>query len=247
MSDSDAMFLNPAPRQMLYRRSTFATARSRREQAVSAIVLVILAVISILTHYYTPLPWNIAATRALQALKAPGLHELMRLISGFGNAPKVIAITFVALLACNKRKEALFLAISGLGGWFLAMQLKHVFAAPRPSADLVEVFHHWPTGSFPSGHLVFYVCYFGFLFFIARDKTLVGSLFRRVLLLLLTLIICLVGFSRVYLGEHWLSDLPGSYFLGAVWLMLCLKLYRKWARERERRNDWFLPYRTTAR
>jgi undecaprenyl-diphosphatase len=125
------------------------------------------------------------------------------------------------------------------------MQLKHVFANPRPTADVVDVFHKWNNGSFPSGHLVFYICFFGFLFFVAREQLARGSMLRRGVLAFAAVLILLVGFSRVFLGEHWLSDLPGSYVLGALWLALSLKLYRAWRRARRRPHDWFLPYRVT--
>lgn len=239
------MFLGSAPRYPLFRQNRATETSPWRKRLLIAIAIGLLTVVSILIHSFTPFAWNVAATRALQSLKFAGLHELMRLISGFGNAPKVVAITLVALLACNKRREAVFVTLSGLGGWFLAVQLKHVFASPRPTADMVAVFHQWPTGSFPSGHLVFYVCYFGFLFFVARRLMRPESIFRRVVLASLALLIVMVGVSRVYLGEHWVSDLPGSYLLGAVWLGLSLELYWKWTRARARRNDWFLPYRTT--
>ena len=49
---------------------------------------------------------------------------------------------------------------------------------------------------------------------------MVGTIFRQLVLMLLASLYCLVGFSRVYLGEHWVSDLPGSYLLGGVWLAL---------------------------
>jgi membrane-associated phospholipid phosphatase len=237
MSDGNVMLLQASGREEVLPSFTATEGRSLRARLLIATVLALLAVVTLLIHYFMPVAWNVSATLAAQSLSLPGLHELMRVISGFGNAPKVIAITVIALVACNRRREAVFLTWSGLGGWFVAMQLKQLFATPRPAADLVAVFHQWPTGSFPSGHLVFYVCYFGFLFFVAREKLLVGSLFRRLVLLLLALLIGLVGLSRVYLGEHWLSDLPGSYFLGGIWLALSLKLYRGWtsARQQQRR------------
>lgn len=242
MNQSDVLLLEPSTNDELFQSGERVLWRGRILVALAMITLVAL---SLLAHYLTPVGWNVAATRALQSLNVPGLHELMRLISGFGNAPKIIAITVIVLLACNKAGEAFWLTFSGLGGWFVAMQLKHVFANPRPTADVVDVFHKWNNGSFPSGHLVFYICFFGFLFFVAREQLARGSMLRRGVLAFAAVLILLVGFSRVFLGEHWLSDLPGSYVLGALWLALSLKLYRAWRRARRRPHDWFLPYRVT--
>ncbi len=209
--------------------------QSLRAAPLTAFVIAAGA-IALLAHFLTPLSFNVATTLAIQSITFPGLQEFMRLISGFGNAPKVVLITVIALMACNKRREAFFVTLSGLGGWFIAMQLKQLFASSRPTADVVNVFHQWPTGSFPSGHLVFYVCYFGFLYVIAREKLPVKSIFRRLVMVTLVLLIALVGLSRLYLGEHWLSDLPGSYLLGAFWLYVCFKLYRFWAGARNRQK-----------
>ncbi|HKO63382.1 MAG TPA: phosphatase PAP2 family protein [Pyrinomonadaceae bacterium] len=226
MFDSNVMHLarNPNSLPVVNQRHF----RSSRAAVMTAFVIAVGAALALLVHFLVPLSFNVASTLAVQSITFPGLQEFMRLISGFGNAPKVVLITVIALTACNKRREAFFLTLSGLGGWFLAMQLKQLFGSQRPTAELVNVFHQWPTGSFPSGHLVFYVCYFGFLYFVASEKLPQKSIFRRLVMVTLLLLIALVGLSRLYLGEHWLSDLPGSYLLGAFWLYVCLKLYRFW-------------------
>lgn len=233
--------------KLLFRRSGATRPRTWPGRFVVALAVALLAVTALLIHYLTPLSWNLEAMLALQSVQVPGLHEVMRLISGFGNAPKVIAITAIALLALNRGREAVGLTWCGLGGWFLSIQLKQIFAHPRPTADLVSVFHQWPDGSFPSGHLVFYLCFFGFLFFMAREYLPRRSVLRPLVLIVIALPPVLVGFSRVYLGEHWPSDLPGSYLLGGIWLTLSLTLYRRWPLLRRLQQDWFSPYRVTAK
>jgi membrane-associated phospholipid phosphatase len=245
MNHSDVILLEPSADEELFRHSLAGEQVLWRRRLIVGLALVTLIILSLLGHYLTPAVWNVAATRTLQSVSLPGLHELMRVVSGFGNAPKIIAITVIALLACNKAGEAFWLTFSGLGGWLVSLQLKHLFANPRPAADVVDVVHQWNNGSFPSGHVVFYICFFGFIFFVAREQLTRGSILRRGVLMLTAGLIVLVGFSRVFMGEHWASDLPGSYVLGALWLALSLKLYRAWRRARRRPHDWFLPYRAT--
>jgi undecaprenyl-diphosphatase len=207
----------------------------------------ILGAVSLLIHILMPPDWNIAVTRAVQAVRFPGLSELMRHISGFGNASKMVFVTAIALVACNRSREAFWLVFSGVGGWLLAMQLKLLFASARPSADLVTVFHQWDTASFPSGHVVFYVCFFGFIFFLARERLTADSWLPRIVMFVAAALILLVGISRVYVGEHWVSDLPGSYLLGVLWLTLSVKLYVASERSGMPRYKWFLPDRVTER
>lgn len=230
MFDNDAMLLESEPRAALYRRLLTSARQSRRAGLLYAIAVTAVAVPVLLAPFFIPFNWDVEATRAVQALEVPGLQSLMLAVSGFGNVPKFAAMTAIALLACHRRSEALWLTWSGLGGWFLSLQLKHLIAHPRPTADSVEVFHQWDNASFPSGHVVFYVCYFGFLFFVARERLPRGSVVRRLVLIATVLPVALVGFSRVYLGEHWPSDIPGSYLLGGLWLALSLSLYRRWRR-----------------
>ena len=161
----------------------------------------------------------------------PGLFEFMRLVSVPGDRwiPHALTtLTVLILLLLQRFSEAGSLALSTGGGALLSRTLKEFIGRPRPSSEVVEVFRVIDTKSFPSGHVTFYVCYFGFLFFVAYAVLPRGSLRRRLALLLTGLPVLLVGPSRVYLGEHWPSDTLGAYLMSGLWLALCLDLYRRW-------------------
>lgn len=226
MPENDAMLLETAQRLPLHIR---LIALARRKAVLSrpfvVVAVMVLVALGLAAPFIVPASWDVEATRVLQSIEVPGLKSLMIAVSGFGNVPKFAALTGLALLACGRGREAFWLTFSGLLGWFLSLQLKPLFAHPRPTADEVAVFHQWSNASFPSGHVVFYVCFFGFLFFVARRRLSPGALVRKLVLITTALFIVLVGVARVYLGEHWPSDLPGSYFLGGLWLALSIKLY----------------------
>jgi membrane-associated phospholipid phosphatase len=224
--DNDTAQLKSTPRSALRRR--LAARRLWRAEVIYVAGLTAFAVLALFAHFFTYFAWDLAVTRALQTLPVPGLHGFMRYISQFGNAPRLITVTAVALLACNMRSEAFWLTWSGGGSWLINKLLKYVVARPRPTSDLITVFHRWEDNSFPSGHVMFYVCFFGFLFFVAYEHLPRGSLARRLALTVTALPVALIGLSRVYLGEHWPSDILGSYLVGGVWLALSLRFYRRW-------------------
>jgi undecaprenyl-diphosphatase len=74
--------------------------------------------------------------------------------------------------------------------------------------------------------VIFFVEFFGFLFFLSY-VLLERGLLRRAALGGLGLLIAVVGVSRIYLGAHWPSDVTGAYLAGGIWLMLCIEAYRR--------------------
>ena len=75
---------------------------------------------------------------------------------------------------------------------------------PRPSQDLVRVVNELSETSFPSGHVVHYVTFYGFLFYIFFTHLRPGR-WRALVLDVLALLVLLIGPSRVYMGAHWPS------------------------------------------
>jgi undecaprenyl-diphosphatase len=88
----------------------------------------------------------------------------------------------------------------------------------------VNVFAKLSSYSFPSGHVMFYLGFFGFIWFLAFTL-LKPSLKRSLLLVFFGILIVLIGVSRVYLGEHWPSDVLGSYLLGSLTLAALIQFY----------------------
>lgn len=86
--------------------------------------------------------------------------------------------------------------------------------------------------SFPSGHATVAVAFYGFVGYLLMRFT--QSWNRKVNIFFTTLLIIIaIGFSRVYLGEHYLSDVWSGYLVGAMWLILAVS-FSEWLRHKER-------------
>lgn len=208
-----------------------AVRRLFRAEVFYATAMTIFAVLALLAHLYNYFGWDLAASRGLQNLSAPWVFYFMRGVSLFGDKwiPWILAsVTVILFLFFGRRSEAAALALSTGGGELLNSLLKWLIARPRPSSQLITVFRPLVTESFPSGHVTFYVCYFGFLFFAAYALLPRGTMARRAALIFTALPILLIGLSRVYLGEHWPSDTIGAYLSSGLWLSFSLHMYRRW-------------------
>lgn len=208
-----------------------AVRRLLRAETFYLLGLAAFAALATLAYFNAYFGWDKRMTDAIQAVPLTGLREFMRVVSRFGNGwmPYLATAISVALFfAFRRRSEAAGLALSAGGSGLLNTALKLLIARPRPSPALVLVDHEVRGLSFPSGHVMFYVGYFGFLFFAAYALLPRGSWLRRLALVVAALPIVLVGFSRVYLGAHWPSDTLGAYLISGLWLAFSLDIYRRW-------------------
>ena len=109
-----------------------------------------------------------------------------------------------------------------------------IVARPRPSPRLIHVYMPVPVHSFPSGHVENDVVYYGFLLYLSLSKPVSRWRYRWLLIpfqVYAALNILLIGFSRVYEGSHWSTDVLGGYLSGALFLVLIIVLYR-WSLDR---------------
>jgi membrane-associated phospholipid phosphatase len=214
-----------------------AVSRLWRAETVYVIALAAFAVLAFFAHLDPYFNWDLEISEHFnsEAFTPPGLLPFMLFISIFGNRWIPFALTgatAIVFLLFRRRSEAVGIIFSAGGSALVNSLLKLLIARPRPSHDLIPVYRDLVTQSFPSGHVTFYVCYFGFLFFVAYALLPRGSLIRKLALALMALPVLLIGLSRVYLGAHWPSDTLGAYLWSGVWLGFSLWMYRRWKEHR---------------
>ena len=179
------------------------------------------------------LPIDLAITRAIQSINSPFFDGLMHLVSWPGFPPQsylLSALVVLIIYSLGLRWEAVSAAVASILPGLFNVLIKDYVQRPRPTGDIVAVFRILNSYSFPSGHVMFYVGFFGFLWFLAYTM-LKRSWRRTALLIMYGGLILLIGASRIYLGQHWPSDVLGAYLLGSLVLVGIIQFYR-WGRKR---------------
>jgi len=217
--------------------AAIASKGTRHRRAEIFQIYVFLATIAfvglaVAAHFIPYFPIDLSITHLVQGEKGPIFEGLMRGLSWMGWNPQasLLVVGVVStLLLIGLRWEAIVSVFAALATAVGAM-IKIVVVRPRPSADLVHVFSQLSTTSFPSGHVLLATAFYGFLGFLIY--TLLKQSWYRVFgLCVLALIVILMGPSRIYLGQHWFSDVMGAYVLGSIWLLLSIRVYR-WGKTR---------------
>ncbi len=196
----------------------------------AAVVFLALAVLARTDAYFS---FDLLISRAVQSVSALWFGALMYDLSWLGFAPQSYAISVLALLillVSGLKWEAVVTAVGLAGSGILVAGIKILVERQRPSANLIHVLAQLHDYSFPSGHVLMFTAFYGFLLFLTYTL-LKRSWWRTLLLLVLGGLVALIGLSRVYEGEHWPSDVLGAYLVGSLWLTALILLYR-WGKPR---------------
>ena len=198
------------------------------------IIASVIAAFGLLTIYVRQRPYfdlDLTITKEVQEFTPVWFDFLMNMITFIGNpltSVMLTAITVGFFYLKKRNKEAIMLFVSVLGSTVLSILLKALIHRPRPTPHLVhQTMKYLHNDSFPSGHVMFYVGFFGFLLYLMFTIP-VGHKLRTISLAIFTTLILLIGPSRIYVGAHWFSDVIGAYLLGFVILVIVIYIYNRW-------------------
>ena len=135
----------------------------------------------------------------------------------------LIALSLIALVFLARRswRRVAFVAIAYAGAVLLNQILKAAFQRERPS--FASEFMHNDSFSFPSGHAMESFVVYGAIAFLIIERF---PTTRALVMLAWLSIAAIVGFSRLYLGVHYASDVAAGFAAGFVWLFTCVTGYR---------------------
>jgi membrane-associated phospholipid phosphatase len=157
---------------------------------------------------------------AIQKLHTPLFNRIILSITLLGE-PAVILLVCLGLrytpIYHNRPREADTLAIAALGATGINCLLKLMFARTRPALWdwIIHVGHY----SFPSGHSMISMATYGYIGYTLANQY---PQYEREIIALTAVLIMGIGFSRLYLGVHWPTDVAVGYAAGLLWLVRCI-------------------------
>lgn len=217
----------------LRRYSASLWSRDPRTVAISSLAVAFVLAVTAFAHlaedYLTGDPivrWDVRFALWLHEHASHPLVRFFDVVTLAGNSV-VLVVAVVAigltLLRRTRPNEAAVIALAFGGAALVNALLKLAFHRPRPEFSFV----HLDTYSFPSGHAAVSTATFMTLAYLLCRRY--GSAAARALIgLSAATAIALVGFSRLYLGAHYLSDVLAGISFGFAWAMLSLLAYTLW-------------------
>lgn len=212
-------------------------------------IFVLFGLLAWWVYFHPIIAIDVTITREFQENRSPWLQNFMIAVSYIGNASLVslglIILAVVLLWIVDLRLEAIMVAAVSAVSSILNWLIKFIVARPRPSSSLVDVIQYAGGKSFPSGHVMAYVAFWGLLFSFGIILFKGHYWWRTALLIVSGLFVVLVGPSRIYLGDHWATDVLGAYLIGGLLLGVSLWIYLhlKESGVLAPRDTWTRPFR----
>lgn len=171
--------------------------------------------------------FDMRVLEALYAVRDPVCVQAFIWITELGSTTVISGLTICTVLILGVRGHIGYLSgiiVTVAGSEGTVFLLKELFERARPDA----VFQAYlETGfSFPSGHTALSFAFYGFLAWMLWN-TVSSKKLRIVSLIVLAILVPAIGFSRLYLGVHWMSDVLASYFIAGFFLWLGIVVAKK--------------------
>ena len=154
---------------------------------------------------------------------------IAKFITNFGGAIFLIILTILLLVVLKNKKVGLSICINLVVVTILNQLLKRLLQRPRPTEfRIIE-----ETGySFPSGHSMVSMAFYGYLIYLIY-RFVKNKYLKWISIVLLSLLICLIGISRIYLGVHYTSDVLGGFLVSISYLILFISTANKFFIEKD--------------
>lgn len=162
-------------------------------------------------------------------LVSPRMTSVMQTISMFGTLPALVSLSLIViawLLKVKSHRRLYAFVATMAGGALLNALMKLYYHRARPDSPLVMAHGY----SFPSGHSMGSMCFFGSLAYVIFFTIERRHVLRIVAVVACALAVLAIGASRIYLGVHYFTDVVAGYAAGLGWMAVCFTGVEAWVR-----------------
>lgn len=179
-------------------------------------VILFLAILEDVFEYETLALDTSVYTIVVEKMRNPILTDILKIITNLGSAFVLITITILSLIILKNKKIGLCITLNLALSTLLNVLLKNIIQRPRPEGyRLIE-----ETGfSFPSGHSMVNTAFYGLLIYLII-KNVQNKKLKYALSILISILILAIGFSRIYLGVHYTSDVLAGFLISVAYLIV---------------------------
>lgn len=171
----------------------------------------------------TYLPFDIPVERFIQSINWGPLVQVFTALDWTeGTRQQILGIAGVVVIAAVNWRAVPMVVLAALSGAVYTVTAM-VINRPRPSDMLVHVIRHTGSSSFPSGHVAFF-SWFLIMLVVCLAWGRVPRAVLAILWVIAALVLLVVCAGRIYLGEHWPSDVIGGLALGLGFTAVALSI-----------------------
>lgn len=163
-------------------------------------------------------------------------------LGGTGMLVWLLVVGVVWLLVRRQPRLAVYVGVSAAGAMILNAVVKELVGRLRPMVE--DPFYTVPGWSFPSGHAMSSLVCYGVLALVFAP--LLRGAARRVFIAVVAVLVVAIGFTRLALGAHYLTDVLGGWLLGTLWLAFTTVAFHRWRQEEHIPETGALPGDVTA-
>lgn len=193
-------------------------------KVVICILFLFFGFMAVLVHFQLTEAFDETIYRFVIGFKGDALTKMLLFITNFASVKGIVCLCVISLIGLFwKYYKSLFLVLNVIVSTIFNVVLKNIMMIPRPSVlRLTE-----ETGySFPSGHSMASVAFYGFVLYMVLSSNINKTL-KMVLSSLLVILILVIGFSRIYLGVHNASDVIAGQVLSTGLLLTNISILKK--------------------
>ena len=153
----------------------------------------------------------------------PQTTTICKFITNLGGVITVLVVTLCILVFIKEKKYGIYVTVNLVVITLINQLLKNIIQRPRPTEFRIIDESGY---SFPSGHSMVSMAFYGFLmYWIYRN--IQSKYLKWILCIILSILIILIGISRIYLGVHYASDVIGGFCFSIGYLVIFTKIIKK--------------------